>query len=354
MSVLNVNFGRDRASREGYLGVRDRASGFTLVELLVVIAIIGILIALLLPAVQAAREAARRSQCSNNFKQVSLAMHNYHAAMKRLPPGQYCYVDDSSSGVWPNPPGNPNPQNYRHCWMQDLLPYFEENALYEAFVAHMRRPGTNGSLFFPLSTTIVPTLLCPSDGLNPKIQTFNPGGGDGNSQGLSGNVVACAGNDFFNPAHIDPAANRHVNSSKLNGMFFAASRVKFKDVLDGTSNTAMLGEIVLVPDETGNDIRGRYYNARHGGALFSTRIPPNTQVPDRFRWCTSPSPNKLAPCTALGGDAVDVFISPRSYHMGGVTLGMADGSVRFLSDNVDPIAFRAAGSRSGQETTGEL
>jgi prepilin-type processing-associated H-X9-DG protein len=110
-----------------------------------------------------------------------------------------------------------------------------------------------------------------------------------------------------------------------------------------------------VPDEGGNDSRGRYYNARHGGSLFSTRIPPNTVVPDQHRWCDLLNLNAVkktrAPCT---NQTDNIFISPRSYHTGGVNFALADGSIRFLSDSIDPAVFKAAGSRNGQEAIGEL
>jgi prepilin-type N-terminal cleavage/methylation domain-containing protein/prepilin-type processing-associated H-X9-DG protein len=311
---------------------RNDRRGFTLVELLVVIAIIGILIALLLPAVQAAREAARRTQCVNNIKQVCLGLHTFHDTHQHLPHGTYNYLDRH----WGQPPPYNNMQN-RRCWMHDTLPYLEQGPLYERFDEYMNS-GVVSALWFPELHTVVPPLMCPSDPLSPKLHTFWGDGGN-ETQGFSGNIVTCAGSDYFNDnGNLESSANR-------DGLFFAVSKVRIEDIKDGTTNTAMATEIILSPDVTDHDIRGRYYNPSHGGVLFSTRIPPNTMIPDRFNWCSS-RPVRRAPCIWTGRN---MFLSPRSYHPGGVNLGMADGSVHFLSDSVDPDAFEAAGSRDGGE-----
>jgi len=136
----------------------------------------------------------------------------------------------------------------------------------------------------------------------------------------------------------------------LNGMFFAVSKVRFAEVTDGTSQTALMSELVITPDVYDNDIRGRYYNPAHCGVLFSTRLPPNATVPDVFNWC-SKYPVPLAPCIYSG---TNMFVLARSYHSGGVNLGMADGSARYVSNNVDPVAYKALGSRNGGENAGEF
>src|SRR5579871_5198159 len=147
-----------------------RRMGFTLIELLVVIAVIGILVALLLPAVQKVREAANRIHCQSNLKQLGLALMNYHTTHGYFPHGTYNRIDET--GIT-QPPYN-NMQD-RRCWMQDILPYLEQDSLFRAFDDYMK---TNPSaLYFPLSTTIVPTLMCPADPTNPKLRTWNPGGG---------------------------------------------------------------------------------------------------------------------------------------------------------------------------------
>ena len=313
-----------------------RKSGFTLVELLVVIAIIGILIALLLPAVQAAREAARRAQCTNHLKQLGLAMHNHHSTYKHLPHGTYNYIDSTFSTPAPY-----NNMQDRRCWMHDTLPFMEQVPLFQRFQEYMK---TNPSaLGFPELDTVISTLMCPSDPIGPKLHTFWGGIGTP-TQGFSGNYVVCAGSGFFNDS-----SNSNESSANLNGLFFAVSKVRIGDILDGTSNTAMASELILSPDTDSHDIRGRYHNPAHGGVLFSTLYPPNNMIPDHFNWCAT-NPVKRAPCQWIG---TEMYVSARSYHPGGVNLCLADGSVRFVSENVDQVVFQALGSRDGGEVPGE-
>ena len=299
------------------------------------IAIISILIALLLPAVQAAREAARRSQCLSHLKQLALALHNHHDAKRVLPHGTYNYID--STGSTPAPYNNTQD---RRCWLHEALPYMEYQDVFQDFNQYMKSGGT--ALNYPRCTDIIPTLMCPSDPTNPKTKTFNGGGGEGGSQGFSGNYVACAGSKYFNEGGVE-------KSAKLDGVLFALSRVKLTDIIDGTSQTAMLGELILSPDTTANDIRGRYYNPAHGGVNFSTIFTPNSQAPDRITWCTDPVKN--APCVWID---TNMFTLLRSYHSGGVNLAFADGSVDFILDDIKPIVFKAMGSRNGEEPRASL
>jgi len=309
-----------------------RREGFTLVELLVVIAIIGILIGLLLPAVQAVRAAARRMQCSNHMKQVALALHNHHDAYNHFPHGNYNYLDSTFSTPAPY-----NNTQDRRCWMHDTLPFLEQKALYDKFHAHMETGAS--ALAFQESDTVIPTLMCPSDPTSPKLHTYWGGIGTP-TQGFSGNLITNAGSDYFNPGGVAESANR-------DGLFFAVSKVRIEDITDGTTHTAMVSELILSPDTDSHDIRGRYHNPAHGGVLFSTRIPPNTMVPDQLNWCAN-NPVKEAPCIWTG---TNMFVSVRSFHSGGVNMAMADGSVRFVSSSIDTIVFKAAGSRNGAEVT---
>jgi len=318
---------------------RPSQLGFTLVELLVVIAIIAMLVTLLLPAVQSAREAARRTQCTNNLRQIALAMLNHHDTKGHFPHGNYNYID--STGSTPEPYNNTQD---RRCWFHDVLPYIEESALFDDFDKYM--DTGRSALGYPRLGTPVPTFMCTSDGLSPKLNTFW-GGLDGlETQGFSGNYVGNSGNGYFNPTEIDGLkVQSPMSSSKMNGVLFAVSKVRIAQMVDGTSHTALVSEIILTPDTDSHDIRGRYYNPGHGGVLFSTRVPPNTMVPDRFNWCAK-NPLPQTPCVWSG---TNMFLSARSYHPGGVNMAMSDGAVRFVENGVDAAAFSAAGSRNGEE-----
>lgn len=316
-------------------------SGFTLVELLVVIAIIGVLVGLLLPAVQAAREAARRMQCTNNIKQITLAVISYEAVHQVYCCGSYGYIDNEiKPEAW-----------MRRSWYYHILPYIEQNALYDVYDEHYQHPeaspggrGTFDYTNLPAKTTIVSTLMCPDDQNNPKVHN---GSSLQNQQGFHGNYVGNGGNNYFN---VD--ANGTWNDTycmDLNGIFPPLRAIKPAHVTDGTSNTLMFSEIRLVPDGaqgTGQeDIRGRLINARHTGALFSTLYAPNTTEPDRHHYCIS---TVYAPCTNTNQKNL---VSARSYHGGdGVAASMCDGSVTFISGTVDLEAYHAMGSRNGMES----
>ena len=331
--------------RDHLPSARQSKHAFTLVELLVVIAIIAMLVTLLLPAVQAAREAARRTQCSNNLRQISLGLLNYESANGNFPHGNYNYID--STGSTPHPY---NGTQDRRCWFHDTLPYIEEGALYDDFNAHMETGDT--ALGYVRAGTVVPSFMCASDPLNPKLHTFWAGTGQNTtSQGFSGNYVGNAGDEYFNPSVINgETVSAATSSSKVNGVLFTLSKTRIAQISDGTSKTAMVGEIILTPDIDSHDIRGRYYNPAHGGVLFTTRIPPNTSVPDRFNWC-SKSPMKETPCVWSGEN---MHLSMRSWHFGGANMAMVDGSVRFVEDGVNAAAYKAMGSRNGEEVLGDL
>lgn len=301
--------------------------GFTLVELLVVIAIIGILVSLLLPAVQAAREAGRRSQCMNSQRQIVLALHMYHDTNKRFPAGQYCPID---SHIWE-----------RWSWFHSLLPFVEQTSLYELHQQHYGvapQTGTYSYTDLPNKANVVPMFMCPGDGANPKTDN---GSSTTNTQGFHGNYVLLGGNDFFNPSNNTRAS--------LNGMFYVNSKTSFASVTDGTSNTLCGSEILLVTDgAVGSgleDIRGRYHNVRHVGALFSTKYPPNTTQPDRHNYCLNGRVQK-APCTQTG---TDIIASARSNHPGGVVCCLVDGSTRFMSNTIDALTYSNLGTRNGGE-----
>jgi len=314
-----------------------RSRAFTLVELLVVIAIIGVLVALLLPAVQSAREAARRMACSNNMKQIALGLHNFHDTYHHFPHGVYEYIDTTTSNG--PPPYGPNQD--RRCWAHDLFPYIEQGPLFDRFESWMKTGKS--ALGFPDMQTGIKTYSCTSDPQSPKYKTYW-GGSDGQPhQGFSGNMITLGTSTYLNST----GANAHLTSLDLDGIFFAVSKVRMGEILDGTANTAFVSETILSPDTVWHDIRGRYYNPAHGGVMFSTRLPPNTMVADQFNWC-SPQPVKRAPCI---NTTSEMFLVPRSYHPAGVNMAFADGSVRFMQEHVHQTVFQSYGTRNGGEAT---
>ncbi len=308
--------------------LRAARAGFTLVELLVVIAVIGVLVALLLPAVQKVREAANRLKCQNNLKQLGLGLHNYHTTVGHLPPG--------NTDLMGLDPGN---ESDRRNWaVTALLPYIEQQAVSEGVERYLAN-GAPYIVYCPLNKTVMPIFLCPSDPAGPKILTGGPG--STNQQGFHGNYAACAGSTAFNPA------SGADGGDNLNGLFYAFSATRFSDVADGTSNTLMLSELIVSPDLTTHDVRGRLFNpAKQGGVLFSTLYPPNTAVADRLQWCQSIPP---APCRST---YAEINLSARSYHAGGVNVLLADGSGRFVVDGIAPATWTALGTRAGGEPVG--
>jgi len=301
---------------------------FTLIELLVVIAIIAILIGLLLPAVQKVREAAARMKCTNNLKQLSIGLHGYHDANSMLPPGQYnnFYSNDAP---W-----------IRGCFVQPLLPYLEQTALFRVYDT-ARATNGNWALTVPNKDTLISVLVCPSDPSSPKTITRDTNSVNGANvfQGLHTNYVVCAG------------SNSYGNGLGLNGVFFVKSRTSLTDITDGTSNTFMVGEINISVDTTANDLRGRYANSWEGNNWFSSLNLPNTTIPDRNTY--QGVSTLRAPQTTIGNDGSQ-NLSARSYHTGGVNIGLGDGSVRFIRNSVDAIVYRNAGSRNGGEVPGNF
>ena len=339
-----------------------RMSGaFTLVELLVVIAVIGILVALLLPAVQAAREAARRTQCSNNLHQIGIAMHNYHGVNGRFPIGQFDWM---SSWGWEGRFQGSGTSMMGHTYFVQLLPYVEKSQLWEVYRPLMDIPNhASGVLNFggmrewrnhveEELKTVVPTFVCPTDFGPPRVKV--PGAAD--LIGFTGNYIMCAGSTTFGA--------RGWSSDRfwrMNGIFYIYSSTRMRDILDGMSNTLLAGETIVIKESVDTsigggtygeaqnpdrfDARGAYYWGVWGGALFSSFWPPNTSTPDRLDSPPLCLDTLATPCINSG----DMANYTRSRHDGGVYVSMADGSVRFVSDSIDRFIFQALGSRNGGE-----
>ena len=321
-----------------------RRSAFTLIELLVVIAIIAVLIGLLLPAVQKVREAAARAKCSNNLKQMALGLHSYESSYGRLPYGHAT----ENAGEFAEPAATPSMfTRRRQNWFQELLPYVEQQALYDQFrnyndtateIEYIHRLNN------AISNTAISTFQCPSDGQAPGK------GASGSSTAFQGNYAVCAGG--VNWTTPTAPTQREQTNGDPGGPFYRDSKTKLLDIRDGTSNTVMASEGIIRGNSgaTWGELGGYWGGAPHGAYAFSTFQSPNTSVPDRVYTCkadTYPGAPNNAPCESgftLGLSGRWNFA--RSYHTGGVNVALCDASVRFVRDNIDIQTWRAAGTRS--------
>jgi prepilin-type processing-associated H-X9-DG protein len=288
----------------------------------VVITIIGILIALLLPAVQAAREAARRMQCSNNFKQVGLALHNYHTTVGCFPPGMF---RPEGQGKYANVP-------YYFGWGAYLLPYMEQQSLYDQYTFNQPAavnmdasgvPGKNGAI----TATKLSCYLCPSD----------PTSGEGSwvSPGLNptptpqcGMTDICAVSDSTQYYDSDGyPQNYPIND----GIFGANQSCRMADIKDGASNTFMIGEV-----------------AGAGTGVYASRVWGTWDIGDMgdgINGITTVPGGATPTATASNGYVTRCGFS--SYHAGGANFGLADGSATFISQNTANAILKALTTRDG-------
>ncbi|QDT64148.1 DUF1559 domain-containing protein [Calycomorphotria hydatis] len=313
----------------------DSRRGFTLVELLVVIAIIAILIALLLPAVQQAREAARRSDCKNRMKQIALALHNYHDNFSVFPAGAYHFwgPNDSSSETCRNLAPLPFIDKASSMpWTVSILPYMEEANLYFEF--DLDNPGTFGSFLSDLDDIAynnldpwsrnMPKYQCPSDPFSP------PTANNTNYVGVQGGGTVTSGGIVCRPTNT----NRVFSD---NGILYLNSKVRIRDITDGTTNTFMVAETKYHPS-----------SAFPGATNYHSWASGAKTSPDYALMAT-------ATVAYLGINVIDVPVTSPwdyvtrfqgSFHTGGCNFALADGSIQFISETLDTEIYRRLGQRN--------
>jgi prepilin-type N-terminal cleavage/methylation domain-containing protein/prepilin-type processing-associated H-X9-DG protein len=276
---------------------RDKHA-FTLVELLVVIAIIGILVALLLPAIQAAREAARRVSCLNNITQLGLAVHNYEFHFEHLPPGV----------TNPDGPIRSESEGVHVSWIAQILPYLEEITLYRRFD---QAAGAYAASNAEVRAAQIAILECPS------------------SPDVFINEAKTVASSSYAGCHHDSEAPIDKDN---NGLLFLNSQIRFADIYDGSSKTILVSESFTSPDELG----------WVSGTRATLRNTSKFEKPPRYRSAleqgdAETDQDKSGPLF-VGGFG--------SYHPGGVNVAFADGSTRFISEKTDPEVLKQLGNRA--------
>lgn len=330
-----------------------RVSGFTLVELLVVIAIVGILVSIMLPAVNRVREAGRRADCLNKVKEISQALLQYHNTHKSLPPGVVnCSasnrhdVSGTADCVGPN-------------WLAAILPAFDEQKMYEDMVtctssaANIVKdcPSASGN-----TGTLAPaSFICPSS--TPVSEAGNLTGMGVGPGGLAkANYVGNFGNNVFintdsqnNGAFEVVQTGKTASGSSARGKWKMASNqgVAIRDFRDGQSKTILVAEIL--PVENPADCRGAWFLGAMGASAFTGKFEPNpvhvANNEDRIPACGSAA--DAYPC--VSDNSANAYASARSAHPGGVNIAAADGSSHFVNDQIDLIIWQSLTTRNGPD-----
>ena len=358
--------------------IRNRSTrqGFTLVELLVVIAIIGVLVGLLLPAVQAAREAARRMSCSNNFKQIGLAIHNYHSAYNQMPKQKGGTGYDRNTPAWWADSLVTN-QN-QMSWLVPLTPFFEQQAIWEQisnplaaevggsgtvprdppWTAMGPRPGV--TLVYPPALTQLPMLRCPSDP-----GTGLPGLGRTNYGACLGDSFSKAETGAGDLVTLEPDSEAAIWSrAGQRGAFVVHQRMAFRDILDGLSNTIVAGELntalgdrhITTDAAFGQPVKATPSICSTGGLVDPLRPQfwnETTQTMQQLRgsftgrgyqWMSGEHmhtamftiiPPNGTLCYQGEFPGQEGIVTPSSRHQGGVHVLMGDGAVKFITDSIE-------------------
>jgi prepilin-type N-terminal cleavage/methylation domain-containing protein/prepilin-type processing-associated H-X9-DG protein len=307
---------------------------FTLIELLVVIAIVGILVGLVVPAVQLVRESAARTQCGNNLHQIALAAHSYHDDYRRFPPGINLPISNVSGAVSPSNQlylsgliqDPPFPGKFI-SWPEALMPYYEQQGL-QRFLDLTEREYANTVGPASVGAQMIHTLICPSDSNMPLVSTYVVSGETCyfgmNSYGANGGTRSW-----------------YITDMTTDGVFWINSTVRIESITDGLSNTLMFGERHHFDPAYPaiNDLGGwawANYDAPQD-YIFSTPVPINFMVPE-----------DVFSSTTVTDDRVCAF---GSGHVGGANFAMCDGSVRFLTlvSNADLPLLQALSTRAGDE-----
>ena len=282
---------------------------FTLVELLVVIAIIGVLVALLLPAVQASREAARRCSCINNVTQLGVALQNYEFQHEAFPAGV----------TNPDGPIRSEPVGQHVSWIVQVLPYIEQNAMWRKFD---QAAGAYAEANAPVRAATVDVLLCPS------------------YSGMDTTHIDTVAVTTYAGCHNDVEAPIDANNR---GILFLNSKIGFRDIYDGSSNTILIGEMIPYEDDLGW-VSGTRSSLRNTGKFeewWQHRSERNTGPGNELEADDAEDGRDLKSPTYVGGFGSD--------HPAVINVGMADGSTRAISENIDLEVLHQLGSRADGE-----
>lgn len=296
---------------------KQRRRGWTLIELLTAGTCLAVLLALVLPAVNAARSDARSSSCKNYLKMFGLALHNYHDVYGTFPPGWVA--------------GHPLPNSGpRFGWMTSILPFEEEMRLYDLIDTNKPLPAAQG-----IFLRSIPFYRCPADP-TPSTNALRGGYGTSNYSGNYGTLTTFDNGEplthWLSPRRAQFWPGQAQPQRRPNGMFGWNSSVKFRDIIDGSSNTFLVGE----------------RSAKSGAGIWPG-VGDNTQFNDALTDCSP------------GNDINKRFTAFSSYHEGGAHFLFCDGAVRFLSENINsgdpggkPGIYQALSTRNGGEVVGEF